>query len=68
MSAGNDKGNRLYVSTGGIDFDDDESIRAFAQQVWQAFADRSIKDQVKERNAPATPSGMPTPPYTAAPE
>ena len=66
MSAGDDKGNRRYFSTGGINFDDDASIAAFALQVWQAFADQSIGDDMTKKTAPATPSVMLTPRYTAA--
>jgi len=37
--------DRLFFSTKGINWDDDESIEAFARTVWQQAADEFTKDE-----------------------
>jgi hypothetical protein len=40
MDGQSDNQGRLFVSTDGVDFDDDASIRMFAERVWQLVADQ----------------------------
>jgi hypothetical protein len=56
MARSQDNDRRMHVAAEGVDFSDDESIRAFAQQVWQSAVDRWTGAQVTDigRQGPGT--------------